>query len=102
MMATAPEMAPQVSLGEGKGDLGVEPDGRCERAGDGLRAVKAAGVVFGSLSLAGGGVELGGVDLLHRCLLDHGVPAYGTLVNAFAHRESRACPIVFYRTDTQD
>ena len=83
------------ALGEGKGDLGVEPHSGRERASDSLGAVKAAGVVLGSLSLAGGSVELGGIDLLHRCLLVHGVPAYGTLAGAFAYRDRSAYLIVF-------
>ena len=73
------------ALGEGERGLGIESDGGRERTGDGLGAVKAAGVVFGSLSLTGGGVELGGINLFHRFLLDCGVPAYGTLADAFAH-----------------
>ena len=63
--------------------------------GDGLRAVKATGVVFGSLSLTGGDVELGRIDLLHRCLLGHGVPAYGTRGGACNHRELHGC-LIFY------
>ena len=89
------------ALGEGKGDLGVEPDGGRERAGDGLGAVKATGVVFGSLSLTGGDVELGRIDLLHRCLLGHGVPAYGTRDGACNHRELHVCLIFIYRANAQ-
>ena len=89
------------ALGEGKGDLGVEPDGGRERAGDGLGAVKATGVVFGSLSLTGVDVELGRIDLLHRCLLGHGVPAYGTRDGACNHRELHVCLIFIYRANAQ-
>lgn len=89
------------ALGEGKGDLGVESDGRREGAGDGLGAVKAAGVVFGSLSLTGVDVELGRIDLLHRCLLGHGVPAYGTRDGACNHRELHGCLIFIYRANVQ-
>lgn len=109
-MATAPEMAPGFghaahagakALGEGKGDLGVEPDSGRERAGDGLGAVKATGVIFGSLSLTGGDVELGRIDLLHRCLLGHGVPAYGTRDGACNHRELHVCLVFIYRANAQ-
>lgn len=55
--------------------------------------VKATGVVFGSLSLAGRGVELGDIDLLHRCLLGYGVPAYGTRDGACNRRELHVCLI---------
>ena len=82
------------ALGESKGGLGVEPDSGRERAGDGLGAVKATGVVFGGLSLTGGDVELGRIDLLHRCLLGYGVPAYGTRDGACNHRELHGCLIL--------
>ena len=80
---------------------GVEFDGGRERAGDGLGAVKATGVVFGSLSLTGVDDELGRIDLLHRCLLGHGVPAYGTRDGACNHRELHGCLIFIYRANVQ-
>ena len=60
-----------------------------------LRCLAQVGVVFGGLSLTGGGVELGSIDLLHHCLLGHGVPAYGTLADSFACRDRSAYLIVF-------
>ena len=92
VMPPMPAPKPSVRV---KATWGSSPTAGASRAGDGLRAVKAAGVVLGSLSLTGGDVELGCIDLLHRCLLDYGVPAYGTLAGAFAYRDRSAYLIVF-------
>ena len=46
-------------------------------------------------------VEMGRIDLLHRCLLGHGVPAYGTRDGACNHRELHVCLVFIYRTNAQ-